>query len=123
MTHTPTAAQPATTMSTAAKVYVVAAIIEAITWAGLLVGMYFKHIDGSTDLGVTIFGRLHGAAFILYLVATVAVAKAHQWKSKPTVIALVAAVPPLLTVPAEMWLRRHGYLHRSAEAPAQAKAG
>lgn len=47
-------------------------MIEAGTWAGLLTGMYIKYIPGTTELGVRISGTLHGAAFIAYLLVTVA---------------------------------------------------
>ena len=43
-------AQPA--MSATGKLFAMIALVEAITWAGLLVGMYLKYISGITDLGV-----------------------------------------------------------------------
>ncbi|MER7036140.1 hypothetical protein, partial [Streptomyces albidoflavus] len=30
----------------------------------MLIGMYFKYVPETTELGVRIFGALHGAAFI-----------------------------------------------------------
>lgn len=44
------------------KIFTIAARIEAMTWAGLLIGMYFKYGLELTEIGVWLFGRLHGAA-------------------------------------------------------------
>ncbi len=61
-------------LSPIGKAFVVAAFLEAITWAGLLVGMFFKYQTASVDLGlslVSLFGRAHGLAFLVYVVVTV----------------------------------------------------
>ena len=49
------------------------AVAEAITWAGLLAGMFVKYVPATTEVGVTVFGPLHGIAFIAYCLATVVV--------------------------------------------------
>jgi integral membrane protein len=42
--------------------------LEAATWVGLLIGMAFKYLPANgSEIGVKIFGPLHGAAFLLYL--------------------------------------------------------
>ena len=92
--------------------FAAAAFIEAITWAGLLLGMPLKHGTHTTDLGVWLFGRLHGGAFLFYLAATLLAAVRMRWPWWAWALALLAAVPPLLTVPAEMLLRRQGLLSR-----------
>lgn len=46
--------------------FILIARFEAFTWAGLLVGMLLEHVLAVTDLGVWLFGRLHGGAFIVY---------------------------------------------------------
>lgn len=99
-------------LSPAGRVFAAAAFIEAITWAGLLLGMLLKHGTHTTDLGVWLFGRLHGGAFLFYLAATLLAAVRMRWPWWPWGLALLAAVPPLLTVPAEMLLRRQGLLSR-----------
>jgi len=98
--------------------FAVVAIVEAITWAGLLVGMYLKHVADATDLGVTVFGRLHGAAFLVYVVVAAVAAVRLRWRPGTIVLAMIAAVPPLATVPLEIWMRRTGRLVRRADAPA-----
>ena len=99
-------------LSPAGRVFAAAAFIEAITWAGLLLGMLLKHGTHTTDQGVWLFGRLHGGAFLFYLAATLLAAVRMRWPWWAWALALLAAVPPLLTVPAEMLLRRQGLLSR-----------
>ena len=49
------------------RAFSVVAVAEAFSWAGLLLGMYLKHVAGTTELGVRIFGSLHGALFVTYV--------------------------------------------------------
>ena len=104
-----TDAQP---MNQSGKAFAVVAMIEAVTWTGLLLGMFLKYVTETTDLGVWLFGRLHGGAFLFYLAATLLAAVRMRWPWWAWALALLAAVPPLLTVPAEMLLRRQGLLSR-----------
>jgi len=90
--------------------FVVLAILEAVTWAGLLVGMYLKHIAGTTEAGVWLFGRLHGAAFVGYVLATLVAARVLRWGWGTTLVALAASIPPLATVVFEVVARRRGLL-------------
>ncbi|HEX5543335.1 MAG TPA: DUF3817 domain-containing protein [Micromonospora sp.] len=93
------------------RTFSIIAIIEAVTWAGLLVGMYFKHIAQTTEVGVRIFGSLHGAAFVAYLLVTLLVAARLKWPIRwITLFALAAAVPPFTIVVFEVWARRTGRL-------------
>ncbi len=97
-------------LSPAGKLFAAAALIEGITWAGLLVGMLLKRGMEITDLGVRVFGPLHGAAFLFYVVVTLYAWGKLRWPLWALLLALVAAVPPLVTVPLEMWFRRIGLL-------------
>ena len=99
-------------LSPVGRVFAAAALIEAITWAGLLLGMLLKHGTHTAELGAWLFGRLHGGAFLFYLAATLLAAVRMRWPWWAWALALLAAVPPLLTVPAEMLLRRQGLLSR-----------
>src|SRR5690606_40317545 len=67
----PRMSNPIPPLSGAGRLFSIVALIEAFTWAGLLVGMYLKYVSGSTELGVWLFGRLHGGAFLLYLVVAI----------------------------------------------------
>ncbi|NHZ92095.1 DUF3817 domain-containing protein [Massilia sp. CCM 8733] len=97
------------------KLFVAVCLIEGLTWTGLLIGMFLKYTTETTDLGVKIFGPVHGGAFMVYVVVTVLAALRLRWPWWATLIALVAAVPPLVTIPLEIWFKRRGML---TEAPA-----
>jgi integral membrane protein len=97
-------------LAPAGRLFAVAAFIEGFTWAGLLIGMWLKYGPVGNELGVKIFGPLHGGAFLFYVVATVLSALRLRWPWWATLLALIAAVPPLVTVPLEMWFRRIGLL-------------
>lgn len=103
----------ARTLSPIGKAFVVVAFIEAITWAGLLIGMFFKYKTQSPELGsslVSLFGRAHGLAFLVYVVVTVMTGVRQRWPVWALLLGVLAAVPPLVTVPLEMWFRRIGLL-------------
>jgi integral membrane protein len=53
---------------------VLVAWVEALTWAGLLIGMILKYGTDTTERGVELFGPIHGAAFIAYAAVTIAAA-------------------------------------------------
>jgi integral membrane protein len=76
--------------------------------------MFLKHVTETTELGVFLFGRLHGAAFVAYVVVALLAAVRLRWGWRPALLALVAAIPPLATLPLEIGLRRRGYLRRPA---------
>lgn len=97
------------------RLFAVVAIVEAVTWTGLLVGMFLKYVTETTELGVFVFGRLHGAAFVLYVIVTAVAAIRLRWGWKAALLAGVAAIPPLATLPLEVGLRRRGYLRHPAE--------
>jgi integral membrane protein len=79
------------------------AFAEAVTWAGLLSGMFLKYVTETTELGVRIFGMLHGVVFIAYCLTTLAVAVDRRWSASRTAVGLLSAVPPFVTV----WFERH----------------
>ncbi|KRB76992.1 hypothetical protein ASE01_09515 [Nocardioides sp. Root190] len=86
------------------------AIAEAITWTGLLIGMFLKYGPAENETGVRIFGMLHGVVFVAYVVTTVVVWIDRRWSLGRGLLALGAAVPPLVTVPLEWWAVRKGWL-------------
>lgn len=85
----------------ALSLFRLAALAEALSWSGLLVGMFFKHVTHSSELGVQVFGPVHGVVFLLYVVAVVHAADELRWPHRFTAFALVAGVPPLATLLAE----------------------
>ena len=94
------------------------AVAEAVTWALLLAGMFLKYVTQTTELGVRVFGMLHGVVFVTYCVTTVVVAVDQRWRAGRTLLGLVAAVPPFASV----LFHRHA-VRRDALAPAWRLAG
>ena len=86
------------------------AVAEAFTWAGLLVGMFLKYVTETTELGVRIFGMVHGVVFIAYCLVTVIVAIDQRWSLPRAVLGLAAAVPPFATLGFEVYADRRGLL-------------
>lgn len=94
----------------AGRLFSIVALVEAATWAGLLVGMLLKYGTGTTDLGVWLFGRLHGAAFLVYVAVAFIAGARLRWPMWALLLAVLAAIPPLATLPLERWYRRRGLL-------------
>ncbi|MBG0816566.1 DUF3817 domain-containing protein [Planomonospora sp. ID82291] len=91
------------------------AIAEACSWAGLLTGMYVKYVAAAGDLGVKIFGPVHGALFVLYVLSVFAAARTARWSTGTIVLGLACAVPPFTS----LWFeRRVSARVRAAAAPA-----
>src|SRR6476660_4326260 len=90
------------------------AFVEALTWLGLLVGMYFKWIAETGEAGVTIFGPIHGGFFIAYIVLALLTARVQRWSFWTTVFALGASIPPFFTLWFEVWAKRSGRLDVAA---------
>ena len=109
---------PRQPLSPAGRVFSIVALVEAFTWAGLLVGMYLKYVTGTTDAGVWLFGRLHGGAFLLYLVVAFIAGARLRWPMWALLLAVLAAIPPLATLPVEFWFRKRGMLSGTATARA-----
>ena len=98
------------TSRTQVTAFKVVAVAEALSWLGLLVGMYFKHIAGTTEAGVKLFGPVHGGIFVAYVVLAIVVARTLRWSRGTTALALAASVPPFATVVFELWAQRTGRL-------------
>ena len=87
-----------------------AAVAEAITWALLLTGMFLKYVTETTELGVQVFGMVHGVVFIAYCLATGLLWVDQRWPVGRLALGLLAAVPPFATVPFERYAERSGLL-------------
>ncbi|MBB2914396.1 integral membrane protein [Streptosporangium becharense] len=97
-------------MPTALRLFRYVAIAEACSWAGLLVGMYFKYVAATGDLGVKIFGPVHGALFVLYVAGVLAAARAGGWSRGTVVLGLACSVPPFTS----LWFERRTLGRREA---------
>jgi integral membrane protein len=102
---------------TSVTLFRVAAFAEAFSWAGLLVGMFVKYGPADNEIGVKVFGPIHGTLFLLYLVSVLLVRKPLDLGFGRTLLGLAAAVPPFTTI----WFERR-MLRRAAGRPAAGPA-
>src|SRR5207248_5858230 len=80
--------------SKAALVFRVVAVAEAFSWAGLLIGMFFKYVLHSAhEGGVPVLGMVHGVIFVTYVLTSLVVFKPLGWKPKTLMLALLASIP------------------------------
>jgi integral membrane protein len=86
------------------------AVAEALSWAGLLIGMFVKHVLGGSEIGVHVFGPLHGAIFLLYLLVALLTWGALRWSLGVALLAGLAAIPPFGSIVFERWATRAGHL-------------
>ncbi|MBB4963645.1 DUF3817 domain-containing protein [Saccharothrix violaceirubra] len=84
------------------------AFAEAVSWAGLLLGMFFKYVVVGNEIGVKVFGPIHGAIFVGYVLVTLMMAQ--KWSKGVLFVALLASIPPFGTVLFERWAQRQGKL-------------
>jgi integral membrane protein len=96
------------------------ALTEAVTWVGLLVGMYFKYLGSPrTEIGVKVFGMAHGLVFIAFVITALMAGMAFKWTISTWILALLASIVPLASVIFLMWVDRTGRLgERTAAGPA-----
>ena len=100
------------------------ALAEAFSWVGLLVGMYFKYLGTPrTEVGVKVFGPIHGGIFIAFVVAAVLVGMAFKWTVSTWLLALLASVVPLGSVIFLIWADRTGRLGNAAVPAGLSEAG
>jgi integral membrane protein len=93
------------------------ALAEAVTWVGLLVGMYFKYLGSPrTEIGVKVFGMAHGLVFIAFVITAVLVGMAFKWTLSTWLLALLASIVPLASVIFLIWVDRTGRLGSGAVA-------
>jgi integral membrane protein len=92
----------------------VVAIAEAISWAGLLIGMFFKYVVIEHEIGVQVFGPVHGAIFVAYVLVTLGTWGALRWSTGTGLVAVLASVPPFGSWVFERWAARNGRLDPAA---------
>lgn len=85
------------------------ATAEAITWALLLTGMVLKY-SGVTELGVRVFGLVHGVVFIGFCLTVVLVAVDQRWPVGRALLGLASSIPPFATVWFDRRAERLGHL-------------
>jgi integral membrane protein len=102
----------------AATAFRIVAVAEALSWVGLLAGMYVKYVPQTSELGVQVFGPIHGGIFVAYVVVAFVAGRVLRWNLPTTLLALAASVPPLATVLFERWASRTSRLPARDAVPA-----
>jgi integral membrane protein len=105
------------TFSTAAGRFRIFALAEAISWAGLLLGMFFKYVVVQNEIGVKIFGPIHGLIFVGFVLVTLMAKDPLKWDVRTLVLGLVSSIPPFGTVIFERWATKTGRLNETSAAP------
>jgi integral membrane protein len=104
----------------------IVAFAEAVSWIGLLVGMYFKYLgEPRTEIGVKIFGMVHGLVFVAFVVIALLVGLAFTWSAATWSLALLGSIVPLGSVIFLIWAERTGRLgtsNRIATTPSAAES-
>lgn len=100
----------------------IVAVVEALTWIGLLTGMFFKYAR-DIETATKVPGWIHGAAFVVLVALTLLVARAIKWDVKTLALGLIATVVPFCSVVFEVWAQRAGKLDVTAVASKQETAG
>ena len=101
------------------------AFAEAVSWVGLLVGMYFKYLGSPrTEIGVKVFGMAHGLIFIAFIATGLLVGMAAKWPLRTWLLGLLASIVPLASVMFLIWTDRSGQLGaRTVAEPVSSTAG
>ena len=100
--------------TTLARAFRAVAIAEACSWTGLLIGMVFKYLVVFDEIGVRVFGPIHGALFVAYVIVTPLAARAFRWDRATLVLGLLASIPPLTTLWFERRASRRGVISYSS---------
>jgi integral membrane protein len=100
------------------------ALLEAVSWVGLLVGMYFKYLGSPrTEVGVKVFGMAHGLVFVAFVVMGLLAGIAFQWATGTWLLALLASIVPLCSVIFLIWADRTGKMGEVGGAATMARPG
>lgn len=103
-------------LSSVAKRFRFIAVLEAISWVFLIVGMVFKRLPEPVLWPVKVFGMTHGIIFVLFVIAAIMAARELGWNALTTVLALLSSLPPFCTVAFEIWAVRSGKLGELSNA-------
>src|SRR6478672_8576177 len=104
--------------STVAGWFRLIAFAEAVSWVGLLTGMYFKYLGSpQTEVGVKVFGPIHGGIFIAFVVAALLDGIAYKWDEVTGLSALLGSIVPLGSMIFLIWADPTSRVVASARVP------
>lgn len=89
------------------------AIAEAVSWAGLLIGMFFKYGPAHNPARVRVFGAIHGGVFVCYVLTVLLMRSRFRWDFRTFILAGLASIPPFFTAWFEVWADRAGLLNET----------
>ncbi|KUI01584.1 DUF3817 domain-containing protein [Mycobacterium sp. IS-3022] len=85
------------------------ALLEALSWVGLLTGMYFKYLGTPrTEVGVQVFGMAHGLIFVGFVAVGLLAGITLKWAPGTWLLAILASILPLASVIFVIWADRTG---------------
>jgi integral membrane protein len=100
------------------------ALLEAVSWVGLLAGMYFKYLGSPrTEIGVKVFGMAHGLVFIAFVSTALLAGIAYAWGAGTWLLALLGGIVPLGSVIFLIWADRVGRMGVATPAVAIIQPG
>lgn len=97
-------------VSTVAKRVRLFGLLEAPSWALLLLGSVLKRLPEPITWPVMVFGMLHGLIFVLYAISLLLAWREFGWSLKTALLGLVSSVVPFTSLWFERWAIRSGHL-------------
>lgn len=89
------------------SVHRVAAYLEMVTWALLILSMILKY-SGTTEALTPIAGGIHGFGFLCFLLMTALVWINNRWPVGVGILGLVVTVIPFAALPFAAWVSKRG---------------
>lgn len=97
------------TESEAWGLFRLAAFAEAIGWTLLILGVLFRNnvVVSWNEVPVQMAGRIHGALYLIYIVAVLVLSPSLKWSWFRIFVAGACSVPPYGSLIYEQWSAAH----------------
>lgn len=92
------------------QVFRIVSVLEAITWSGLLLAMGLRYLAQQDVPFFFAVGLAHGFVFLGFVVVTVIVGLNQRWGLGRIALVALSALPPYVTIVADVLLERRGML-------------
>jgi integral membrane protein len=92
----------------------VTSIVEAVSWVGMIIALVVKYPLDGTPMLVTVWGWVHGIAWIAFCASGLLAAARFRWSWWLIPVGFVMSVLPFLTLVFDAWMERSGRLVRPA---------
>lgn len=87
-------------------------IVEAVSWVGMIIALVVKYPLDGTPMLVTVWGWVHGIAWIAFCLSGLNAAIRFRWSWWLVPVGFVMSILPFLTLPFDVWMERTGRLTR-----------